>query len=64
MGIRNPYFIFIIVAIITFIFSLFVDFLMRKPSDYAFAVIIGIIFGIIVFILSRLLNVAIERIRK
>jgi len=64
MGIRNPYFIFIIVAIITFIFSLFVDFLMGNPSDYAFAIIIGIIFGLIVFIFRRLLNVVIERIRK
>ena len=62
--IRKPYFILVIVGFMTFIFSILVDFFMRKPIDYVFAIIIGMIFGGIFFVLSHLFNATMQRLKK
>ena len=50
------YLLIIIGVVITFFLSLFVDFLMGKPLNYGYAIILGIFFGIIVFLIRYFLN--------
>jgi len=50
------YLLIIIGVIITFFLSLFVDFLMGKPLNYGYAIILGIFFGIIVFLVRYFLT--------
>lgn len=58
--IRN-FLLIIFGAFIIFFLSIFVDFLMGKPSDYGYAIVLGIIFGIIVFLTRYFIT---QRMRK
>jgi nitrate reductase gamma subunit len=60
IGIRN-FLLIMFGAFIIFFLSIFVDFLMGKSSDYGYAIVLGIIFGIIVFLIRYLIT---KRMRK
>lgn len=53
---RNPWIVASIVVVITFIFSLIVDFITGKSLDYGYAILLAVIFGIVFFALQYLFN--------
>ena len=53
---RNPRVVAIIVAVVTFILSLIVDFITRKSLDYGYAILLAVIFGAVFFALQSLFN--------
>ena len=53
---RSPWVIAVIVAVITFIFSLIEDFITGKGLDYGYAILLAVIFGAVFFTLQFLFN--------
>ncbi len=61
---RKIYFKPIIVGVIVFFVSLIVDKIMGKSADYGYAIIIGIFFAVVYFIIQYFLNYRMKQLRK